>query len=230
MTWAIAIIVALLVIGGGIFAWNKRQNAQKHEKLQTFLRSAIKILEDDQKMLSEGNVGWRPLAKGESGIGLSMVAPSNPDSGDTGFSILAEDAPQLADGLKQRDKLVEEVSKYAEATAGKLEAPIRRVVDHDKQQVSSDPETFGQFKHLLLKNEEVWMMVLQSLINNAQNADESTQYGKYWRARHEAYEKVADKKGGQAYEKLAEVKEKLNEQNEKMKKHLTHMQQRMEHR
>ncbi len=230
MTWAIVIIVALLVIGGGVFAWRKQQTAQKQEKVQSFLRSAIKTLEEDQKMLSDGDVGWRPLAKGESGIGLSMVVPSNPGSRDTGYNVLAEEAPQLAEGLKQRDKLVEEVSRYAEATADKLEAPVRRVVDHDKEQVSSDPETFGQFKHLLLKNEEVWMMVLQSLINNAQNADGSTQYGKYWRARHEAYEKIAGKKGGKEYEKLGEVKEKLTEQNEKMKKHLKKKKKRMEHR
>ena len=228
MMWAI-IIVALLVVGGGVFAWLKHRKGQKQEKLQGFLKSAVKTLKEDGKMLSEGDVGWRPLAKGESGIGLSMVAPGNGGSGNTGYTVLADEAPQVAEELQQRDKLIEQVSKYAEATAEKLEAPVRRVVDHDKEKESSDPDTFGQFKHLLLKNEEVWMMVLQSLINDAQNADEATQYGKYWKTRRDAYRKVADKKGGEEWEKLNEIKDKLNEKNEKLRKHLSHMQQRKQY-
>ena len=228
MTWAI-IGVAVLAIGGGVFAWMKHQKSQKNQRLKNFLRSAVKTLEEDGKMLENGDVGWRPLAKGESGIGLSMVAPSDGGSSDSGFTVLREEAPQVAKGLQKRDELVENVSQYAEGTADNLEAPVRRIVDQDKEKVSSEPDKFGQFKHMLLRNEEVWMMVLQSLINGAQNADDSTQYGKYWQTRRDVYEEVAQKKGGDAYEKLLETKEKLHEQNEKLKKHLDHMHQRMEY-
>jgi hypothetical protein len=230
MIMAIAGIVALVVAAAGILAWKKRQSSRKKEKLQSFVRSALRTLNEDAEMLEKGDIGWRILAKGESSIGLSHVVPGNNRSEDSGYDALSEEAPQVAEGLQQRDRLVDQISQYARNAANNLESPVRKVVNHDKKKVSSEPEKFGQFKHMLLQNEEVWMMVLQSLLNGGQNADESTQYGKYWRARRDVYENMAGEKGGEGYRKLGALKEKLLDRTQELQKHLKHMQQRMEYK
>ena len=229
MIMVIVGVVVVVAVIAGILIWKKQQSSVKQKKLRSFLRSALKTLDQDVDMLSDGDIGWRILAKGESSIGLSHIVPASQRGGQSGYDVLKEQAPKVADSLQQRDELVDQISEHARRAADSLESPVRSVVDHDKQKVSSDPEKFGQFKHMLLQNEEVWMMVLQSLLNGGQNADESTQYGKYWRTRREVYEELAQEKGGDAYKNLNDLKEQLHEKTQKIKKHLKHMKQRMEY-
>ena len=106
------------------------------------------------------------------------------------------------------------------------------MLKNDKDKVSSDEATFGQFKHLLLRNEEVWMMVLQSLINGGEKRldnKKATQYAKYWDARKDAYMKVVDKAAKEEHQKFQDLKEKLAELTEDSRKRLSHRQRRLEY-
>ena len=107
MTTIIVVVVVAAAIGGGIFFWLKQEKSKKRQKMKSFLDTAVETLTSDSEMLSKGDVGWRPLAKGESSIGLSTVVPTD---GAGGFKMLEDEDPELASKLRRRDKLVAHVS------------------------------------------------------------------------------------------------------------------------
>jgi len=195
---AIKTFLILLVVGVPAAWVAHRLRAKRHrasareaadEMLRRIVEPAIQALKKNLQMLGDGDIGWRVLAKGESGIALSFIVPRNSSGRGECFSRFREEFPDAAAAMEKNERRVRRVRLAAASLAARLETPVKRQFERHRELVHSDPQGTAAYRDMLLGNEETWMMLLRTLVNDGKYIPDrfARQYGAYWAATSNAY-------------------------------------------
>jgi len=195
---AVKVFLILLVVGVPAVWVAHRLRAKRHranaseaadEMLRRVVEPAVQALKKNLRMLGDGDIGWRALAKGESGIALSFIVPRNRSGRGECFDRFREEFPDAAAAMEKNEQRVRRVRVAAASLAARLEAPVKRQFERHREMVHSDPQGTAAYRDMLLGNEETWMMLLRTLVNNGKYIPDrfGRQYRAYWAATGSAY-------------------------------------------
>ena len=195
---AIRVFLILLAVGVPVLlvlrylAARRRKTGERDiadEMLQQIVEPAIRALERNVDMLRDGDIGWRALAKGESGIALALVVPASNSERGEHFERFTEEFPETVATMERNDRRVRRVRIAAASLAASLETPTKRQFEQDRERVRDDPQGAAAYGDTLLAYEETWMVLLRTIINDGKFIPErfARQYGAYWTARGSVY-------------------------------------------
>lgn len=210
----LAIIVYTLV--------RKKKDSARAEAILKLLEALSKRVDKNHEMLKEGDVGWRKLAKGESSIDLMPLVPGSGGEMEDAYTQFKKDHPDVAELVEKNDKVLDELRTNVFELVDKIEGPVRNQTQEDKQYVTDHKEEARRYRQMLLGNEEIWMLVLETLINESDvaAAGQSDQYKHFWAARGDTYKKLVQEKGGETWTKVKRQKAELRKVNEELEKAL----------
>ncbi len=220
------IILAVVVIPVlGIVAYTlfrKKKDSARAEAILKLLEALAKRVDKNHEMLKEGDIGWRKLAKGESSIDLMPLVPGGEGEMAETYEQFKREHPDVAGLVEKNDKVLEKLRTEVFELVDKIEGPVRNQTQEDKQYVTDHKEEARRYRQMLLGNEEVWMLVLETLINESDvaAAGQSDQYKHFWADRGEDYKKLVEENGGETWKNVRRLKVELRNVNEELEKAL----------
>lgn len=220
------IILAVVVIPVlGIVAYTlfrKKKDSARAEAILKLLEALAKRVDKNHEMLKEGDIGWRKLAKGESSIDLMPLVPGGEGEMAETYEQFKREHPDVAGLVEKNDNVLEKLRTEVFELVDKIEGPVRNQTQEDKQYVTDHKEEARRYRQMLLGNEEVWMLVLETLINESDvaAAGQSDQYKHFWADRGEDYKKLVEENGGETWKNVRRLKVELRNVNEELEKAL----------
>jgi len=218
------IILAVVVVPVlGIVAYTlmrKKKDNARAEAILKLLEALSKRVDKNHEMLKEGNLGWRKLAKGESNIDMMPLVPAGEGESAEAYRQLKKEHPKIAKLVEKNDRVMEELRTNVFELVDKVEGPVRNQTQEDKQYVSDNKEAGRRYRQMLLGNEEIWMLVMETLVNESDvaAAGQSDQYKHFWADRGDTYKKIVEEKGGETWTKVRRLKGELRSVNEELEK------------